>query len=339
MPGEHPEARHGVEDHYFSSAHEFLNALSPRYEPLWRNNATGWIFRGQADASWQLQPGAVRDMRAFSKFGVSGESPNVPGVTTPAWRRRIDLQQELLIRFMEGLDRSGLTIPWRPPTVSVFARPEITSNAEPPPDALPLMALAQHHGLPTMFLDWTRRAWVAAYFPAVEVAERACEPTHLAVWALFRERLHDKGRRLKFYQAPGATDPNLHAQCGLFTLLAAENDPSLEEHIAQLLLESTGDTPLLRRLLLPASEARRLLRFLADEGVHGASLFPGPDGVVRWMREGVLWERATVSQEPSAAQQAVETDRPVIGSALRARVLGGKAAWRLLWWLRRCWMG
>lgn len=43
-------------------------------------------------------------------------------------------------------------------------------------------------------------------------------------------------------------------------------------------------------MLLPHSEARQLLRLLSDEGVDGASMFPGADGVVRAMRERVLWD-------------------------------------------------
>ena len=94
---------------------------------------------------------------------------------------------------------------------------------------------------------------------------------------------------LQFYQAPNSTNPNQYAQSGLFTFLSADPVCPVNDYLEKLKKEDLGnlpmEPPIMRIFSLPQERAPELLKLLSDEGVHGASLFPGYDGVVKYMRE------------------------------------------------------
>lgn len=295
-PMTNPTARECVEDHVLDTAEAFLEILSPR-NALWSENPPAWIYRGQANADWPLKAKAVRDHAYFADVGISVASTRPgydPADNHPPWSQRAGLLERTLTKFKQGLDRSGVYIPLSSPRTHHREMNQTRMMSEPLPEAFPLMAFAQHHGLPTILLDWSRYAYNAAYFAAADAAyaakvHRADEGSHLAVWALWRDGWNQSTEGPNFYDAPGATNPNLHAQAGVFTYHSAEDDPSLEQHLVRLLHITGGALPL-RRAMLPVSEAPKLLRLLSYEGIDGASMFPGADGVVRAMRESALWD-------------------------------------------------
>jgi hypothetical protein len=152
---------------------------------------------------------------------------------------------------------------------------------------------------------------IAAYFAAIQAI--ACGAEVLSVWALNAvqselylgyHKTRTTGPRLRVLRAPRGTNSNLNAQEGVFTLLQERRPdadppdfPALEQLLLtfvekELLDGRAMEVPVLRKFDLPAAQAGRLLRLLAEEGISGTTLFPGYDGVVRGLRERAYWDKS-----------------------------------------------
>jgi len=163
------------------------------------------IFRGQADASWPLVL-SIRRASGWERLGGAERH----GLTVVGDRVTSDeddlkaIEMSLLYTLGQVVHRTGL-----PPHLGADAA---------------RLALAQHIGLPTGLLDWSRSPWVAAYFAASEVLKKGLGGGRMAVYGMspmYRD-LDDHMQAVEMVTTPTAGNMNMIAQQGLLTKVLKE---------------------------------------------------------------------------------------------------------------------
>lgn len=205
------------------------------------------IYRGHADVDYKLIP----------KAGRFDPPPN---------SKRSKLNESLMLEL--------------------FRRHSVGLTTNTPEDDWEFLTIAQHHGLATRLMDWTRSPLVAAYF-AVAHPNRSYEKKDKnSDCYILREPdsiiYAWRCQKMDLSKIPPATPlritdvvryvprhitPRIKAQSGLFS---AHPDP-----------KAVLASPSLTQLIIPFGERAKIKKSLYRLGVHEGTVFPDLDGAAR----------------------------------------------------------
>ncbi|MCK6574632.1 FRG domain-containing protein [Myxococcota bacterium] len=279
----------------YTDAEAFLAAVRGVHRSI-SSAARDWVFRGLGDANYALVPSALRPDVLENALDENDK------VGTQRQR-----EHRAISRFFAYADAQGLDLPgdWNDMHAHLLAKP---GKAWPQDTLVPLVAMAQHYGLPTRLLDWSRKPLIACYFAAADAAAHAPESGELAVWALRRRAETPKWSIEKLgvrdLSAPRGSNANLHLQSGRFTMHTAydakvsgpttgpgKHSLCLATHLESKDVREGPGGAVLVQYRLAATQAGHLLSLLADEHAHAATVYAGYEGAVRATKERPLRKR------------------------------------------------
>jgi hypothetical protein len=280
---------------HFSSARDLIERLSP-LEAAITNRSQKLIYRGQADAVWSLVPALLRDDKANLIRRIVQDEEKLP-----KRGHQILYEEGFVETFVNACDSQGLVVPGDSPELRKIIGHKYTNDyifgerLWPDAELLPVMALAQHHGVPTRLLDWTKYSYVAAFFAASSAIQHDFDTDkekNIAIWALDVEGKNLYADLLEIVDVPGATSINLAAQGGCFTCVRKNYKKGGEDFDEAMDKLEGNHLDRLWKFTAPASTSKIILQFCEYIGITASILFPGYDGAAKHFLDSVhRWDR------------------------------------------------
>jgi hypothetical protein len=235
-----------MKDPVHESFSSFFNAVCELTEDFEKDDDFLLLFRGQKDSRWDLLPRIARINSLFINHNFE--------------RLEADLIDEFKRLARPYLSSDLLNSPWD------------------------LLALAQHHGLPTRLLDWSTNPLVALYFAFINQDKTV---QNRMVWMLVIEKEsiahcqeHSPFNNPKTVVfKPNHITQRLVSQNGWFTVhkFIKKDNRFIKLNV------NTAYKKRLFKFTIQNSAREEILKRLDTLGINEFTLFPGLDGLCKYL--------------------------------------------------------
>lgn len=224
-----------------------------------------FIFRGQSDVNWTLQP-------SFTRIVLQKKLDRT---------QSLQLEHECLDKFL--ISAKNLLLPQQ--TIPLLI--------EGKNDFIPWLIYMQHFSSPTRMLDWTTSSIVALYFSCIDnydydgaifVTDCNKIPFNPNLQKLFLEGvLNPDSRDILMNVTAFVSNERLEAQQGKFTVCT---NPLIDHQ--EILIEIDA----LTKIIIPKELKLMILKHLYQMNINAKTLFPGIDGLGKSILEySILWNQ------------------------------------------------
>lgn len=248
---------------------------------------TKFIFRGQADNNWPLNP-------AYLRFIEEQKLEFCP--------RR---EYEYITDFLDACDLANVQLPSDSLQVRALwkdlyeQKNPLVKNSWLTPEYFELLAFAQHYGLKTRLLDWSHNPLVALYFACSGALRLAKVDSKFSLWIMCIDNIEDV-KDLKVIEVPKALNQHISFQQGCFTFVeqypAEINNPKVQEIYKRLkpdidlstikicnetdVLNKSRNDYLMLKININSTEAIKCFDYCNGLNINAATLYRGQKGAV-----------------------------------------------------------